>query len=97
MVYFLGLSLNFHRPVEHENPKKKEKMDGVKEETSSLLLETENQQEPNQNSKIPNAPKKKKTNKIPKILLPDPKYFHNHITKIINYDKSFSKLFNFLI
>lgn len=80
------------RPVEQENIKIN---DGVKENIS-LINEENNEnnksnEEQNKNKKEENQNKQKKKAIIPKICLPDPKYFHKHVTKIINADKSFSK------
>ena len=52
-----------------------------------------NEQTPDKKIEISNKENiVKLTQKIPKLKLsPQPKYYHKHITKIINFDKSFSK------
>lgn len=77
------------RPVEQENIKK---LDGVKENISLISEENNKSIENIEEKTKENKKKTKKKSNIPKICLPDPKYFHKHVTKIINADKSFSKI-----
>jgi len=77
----------------------KEKVNGIKEDLSIIYDDKieERKLADNKENNYDEKPSLKLRSKVPKLNLAQPKYYHQHITKIINSNKSFSIHFSSLI